>query len=120
MEQRTIEDLASLFWGGKCLAVLAHLQRLRPTSGKAPVPFERASTVWKRRGPMGNDQDWRDRGYAVGSGMVERGVAVIIKFSHEETGNALGEQECHGGDCFTRPQPQLGLRSTGSLVPDCW
>jgi hypothetical protein len=42
--------------------------------------------VETQRGWIGNDEDWQDQGYPVGSGLVERAVAVVITMRMKKRG----------------------------------
>ncbi len=74
------ETLSPLLWQGQVDAALAHLRALRPGADHEPIDkLEEAITyVEKQRDWIGNYQQWREAGYPVGSGLVERGVAVVI------------------------------------------
>ncbi|HEU5379374.1 MAG TPA: hypothetical protein VFV38_28460 [Ktedonobacteraceae bacterium] len=73
------EELLPLLWEGKRLEVLTYLSALRASVSEVPAPLEHAirylqtQTAW-----LGNDEQWRAQGYPVGSGLVERAVAVVI------------------------------------------
>lgn len=74
------EQLQPLLWQGQVEAALAHLQRLRPGPDGEPMEaLEEALTyLTNQRDWIGNDQQWQEAGYPAGSGLVERGVAVVI------------------------------------------
>lgn len=74
------EVLAPLLWQGQVDAALAQLQALRPGANQEPIdPLEEAiSYLDKQRDWIGTYQQWQEAGYPVGSGLVERGVAVVI------------------------------------------
>ena len=74
------EQLTPLLWRGQVEAALTHLRALRPAAGQEPVDkLEEAITyVDKQRDWIGDYQQWQEAGYPVGSGLVERGVAVVI------------------------------------------
>jgi hypothetical protein len=67
-------------WQGHGEAALAHLQTLRPGPDCEPIEaLEEALTYLEnQRDWMGNYQQWQEAGYPVGSGLVERGVTVVI------------------------------------------
>ncbi len=72
--------LTLLLWQGQVEVALIHLQALRPGIASEPIEaLEDAITyLHNQRGWMGNYQQWQDAGYPVGSGLVERRVAVVI------------------------------------------
>jgi len=74
------EQLLPLLWQGHVDAALTHLQTLRPGPDCEPIEaLEEALTYLEnQRDWIGNYQQWQDAGYPVGSGLVERGVAVVI------------------------------------------
>ena len=59
---------------------MTHLQRVRPGPDGEPIEtLEEALTyLANQRDWIGNYQQWQEAGYPVGSGLVERGVAVVI------------------------------------------
>jgi hypothetical protein len=74
------EHLSLLLWYGRVDAALAHLHALRPGANQEPIDtLEEAITyVDNQREWIGDYQQWQEAGYPVGSGLVERGVAVVI------------------------------------------
>ena len=74
------EFLQSLLWQGQVEPALVHLQKLRPTAHGEPIEaLEEAITyLANQREWIGNYQQWQEAGYPAGSGLVERGVAVVI------------------------------------------
>lgn len=71
--------LLPLLWQGEREQALAHLQSLRPTLEEVPPPLEEAIRYLKTQGDwIGNYEQWQEQGYPVGSGLVERAVAVVI------------------------------------------
>ena len=73
------EILLPLLWEGQHDAALAHVQSLRPPQAEAPAAFEQAlQYLLTQRDWMGDDAFWQEQGYPVGSGLVERAVAVMI------------------------------------------
>ena len=74
------EKLRALLWQGQVDAALAHLQGLRPGPDGEPIEaLEEALTYLEnQRDWIGNYQQWQEAGYPAGSGLVERGVAVVI------------------------------------------
>ncbi len=76
-----------LLWQGRREQALAHLQRLRPAQGEPPAAFEDAVQYLEtRRDWMGDSQTWKEQGYPVGSGLVERAVAVVINLRLKKRG----------------------------------
>jgi hypothetical protein len=74
------EKLRALLWQGKVDAALAHLQGLRPGPDGEPIEAleEVLTYLENQRDWIGNYQQWQEAGYPVGSGLVERGVSVVI------------------------------------------
>jgi hypothetical protein len=81
------EMLHPLLWQGEREHALAHLQSLRPTNGEAPSPLVNAiQYLQTQRDWRGNYQQWLEQGYPVGSGLVERAVAVVINACMKKRG----------------------------------
>lgn len=79
--------LFPLLWEGEREAALAYLGSLRPASADVPVAFENAVRYLHTQAHwMGNYQQWREQGYPVGSGLVERAVAVVINLRMKRRG----------------------------------
>lgn len=74
------QRLTQALWHGQVDRARGQLAALRPGPLEAPVEaLETALTYLERqRAWMGDYQHWRDLGYPVGSGLVERAVALII------------------------------------------
>jgi len=72
-------QLEEQLWHGEVDAALEALRGLRPREGEPVVLLEEAiSYVRGQRSWLGNYQEWREAGYPVGSGMVERAVELVI------------------------------------------
>jgi hypothetical protein len=82
------EVLRPLLWQGQVDQALAHLQGLRPAEGQQVLPrLEEAITYLStQRDWIGNYEQWRADGYPVGSGLVERAVAVVINARMKKRG----------------------------------
>ena len=79
--------LLPLLWQGKREQALAHLQSLRPPSGEVPPPLEEAIRYLEtQRDWIGDYQQWQEQGYPIGSGLVERAVAVVINARMKKRG----------------------------------
>jgi transposase len=79
--------LFPLLWEGAREQALEHLSGLRPASGEAPAAFEDAVRYLQTQQDwIGNYQAWREQGYPVGSGLVERAVAVVINTRMKKRG----------------------------------
>lgn len=73
------EVLLPWLWEGEREQALAHLQNLRPITGEVPPPLEEAIRYLEtQKDWMSNYQQWQAYGYPVGSGLVERAVAVVV------------------------------------------
>lgn len=81
------EVVLPLLWEGEREQALKHLQNLCPTTGEVPPPLEDAMRYLEtQRDWMGNYESWREQGYPVGSGLVERAVAVVITMRMKKRG----------------------------------
>jgi hypothetical protein len=74
------EALHPVLWHGNAQAAHIHLESLRSCEQAEPIEaFEDAITsLDSHREWIGDDEQWRQQGFPVGSGMIERGVAVVI------------------------------------------
>lgn len=73
------EVLLPFLWTGKPAQALAHLSCLRPASGEVPPALEDAIRYLETQQDwLGNYEHWQEQGYPVGSGLVERAVALVI------------------------------------------
>lgn len=76
-----------LLWNGERLNALLYLQQLRPTSGDAPSAWEEAIEYLETQQDwLGNYAHWQAQGYPVGSGLVERAVALVINVRMKRRG----------------------------------
>jgi hypothetical protein len=81
------EVLLPLLWEGEREQALRHLQHLRPITGEVPLQLEEAIRYLEtQKDWMGNYQQWQAAGYPVGSGLVERAVAVVINMRMKKRG----------------------------------
>ncbi len=81
------EQLLPLLWGGAHEQAREHLQSLRSSTGEAPAALEDAIRyIETQQAWMGDYEHWQEQGYPVGSGLVERAVAVIINARMKKRG----------------------------------
>jgi len=81
------EVLLPLLWQGEREQALRHLHSLRPTTGEVPPPLEDAIRYLETQQDwLGNYEQWQADGYPVGSGLVERAVAVVINMRMKKRG----------------------------------
>ncbi len=81
------EVLLPLLWAGERTQALQHLHRLRPSSGDVPPAWEDAIRYLETQADwIGNYQRWQEQGYPVGSGLVERAVAIVINLRMKKRG----------------------------------
>jgi hypothetical protein len=81
------EVLLPLLWNGERLDALQQLQQLRPVSGDAPPALEEAIQYLETQQDwLGNYAHWQEQGYPVGSGLVERAVALVINVRMKRRG----------------------------------
>jgi hypothetical protein len=60
---------------------------LRPTHAEIPLAFEDAvRNLYTQRDWMGDYHAWKEQGYPMGSGLVERAVAVVINLRMKKRG----------------------------------
>jgi hypothetical protein len=85
--KRQYEVLLPLLWAGEREAALQHLQQLRPASGDGPPAWEEAIAYLETQQDwLGNYAHWQEQGYPVGSGLVERAVALVINVRMKKRG----------------------------------
>jgi hypothetical protein len=81
------EVLLPLLWQGASEEARLHLHRLCPPAGEVPAPVEEASRYLEtQRDWIGNYAQWQAQGYPVGSGLVERAVALVINVRMKKRG----------------------------------
>ncbi len=82
------ERLKALLWKGRVEEAAVHLQTLRPAERSEPIKrFEDAIQYLRaQRDWIGNYEQLRADGYPVGSGLVERAVAVVINARMKKRG----------------------------------
>lgn len=81
------EVLLPLLWTGKLAQALAQLSCLCPSSGEAPPALEEAIRYLETQQDwLGNYEHWQEQGYPVGSGLVERAVALVINMRMKKRG----------------------------------
>jgi hypothetical protein len=79
--------LLPLLWQGASEEARQHLQRLCPPSGEVPPPVEEAiGYLETQQDWIGDYEHWQAQGYPVGSGLVERAVAVVINLRMKKRG----------------------------------
>lgn len=81
------EVLLPLLWTGERLGALQYLRSLRPASGDVPPALEDAIRYLETQQDwLGNYAHWQEQGYPVGSGLVERAVALVINVRMKKRG----------------------------------
>jgi hypothetical protein len=82
------QQLPDALWHGNVDTALAHLQALRPPTPAEPVaPLEAAlNSLEGQRRWLGNYAAWHDAGVPIGSGCIERAVAVVINWRMKQRG----------------------------------
>ena len=81
------EVLLPWLWAGERAQALQQLQRLRPSSGDVPPALEDAIRFLETQQDwLGNYEHWQEQGYPVGSGLVERAVALVINVRMKKRG----------------------------------
>lgn len=76
------QTLPDLLWHGDLEATLAALRALRPAAPAEPVALLEATLRYLegQRAWLGDYAAWRQQGYPVGSGLIERAVAIVINW----------------------------------------
>ena len=81
------EVLLPLLWAGERLGALTYLCSLRPSIGEEPPALEDAIRYLETQEEwLGNYAQWQEQGYPVGSGLVERAVALVINLRMKKRG----------------------------------
>jgi hypothetical protein len=81
------EVLLPLLWNGDHLHARQYLQQLRPASGEVPPALEEAIRYLETQQDwLGNYARWQEQGYPLGSGLVERAVALVITVRMKKRG----------------------------------
>ncbi len=81
------EVLLPLLWAGEHEQALKHLQCLFATVGEVPPALEDAIRYLQTQHDwIGNYEQWQAQGYPVGSGLVERAVAIVINARMKKRG----------------------------------
>ena len=79
--------LLPLLWRGEHAQAHQHLQGLRRASGDVPLALEAALRYLETQQDwLGNYEQWQEQGYPVGSGLVERAVALVINLRMKKRG----------------------------------
>jgi hypothetical protein len=79
LRRQAHQTIPDLLWQGKGDEAVVALRELRPSSGERVAALEEALTYLQtQQGWLGNYQAWQAAGEPVGSGMVEREVALVI------------------------------------------
>lgn len=76
------QTLPNLLWHGELDATLATLRALRPVAPAEPIPrLEQTLRYLEgQRAWLGDYAVWQQHGYPVGSGLIERAVALVINW----------------------------------------
>ena len=76
------QTLPNLLWHGDLAATLAVLRALRPAAPAEPIPLLEATLRYLagQRAWLGDYAAWQEQGYPVGSGLIERAVAIVINW----------------------------------------
>jgi hypothetical protein len=82
------EQIPAALWHGQVDAALIQLHALRPTDPAEPVAVLEATSRYLdgQRRWLGNYAAWQDAGYPIGSGCIERAVAVVINWRMKKRG----------------------------------
>ena len=76
------QTLPDLLWHGDLDATLAALRALRPAAPAEPIPLLEQTRRYLegQRAWLGDYAAWQQQGYPVGSGLIERAVAIVINW----------------------------------------
>jgi hypothetical protein len=82
------QQIPHALWYGDLEAALAQLRALRPAAPAEPIAVleETLRYLDGQRHWLGNYAVWREAGYPVGSGCIERAVAVVINWRMKKRG----------------------------------
>jgi hypothetical protein len=82
------QTIPDALWQGELDTALAALLALRPPAPAEPIPVLEATIRYLRgqRDWLGNYAAWQEVGYPVGSGLVERAVAIVINWRMKRRG----------------------------------
>ncbi len=82
------QQLPDALWHGDLEAALAQLHALRPGAPAEPITAleELLRYLEGQRRWMGNYAAWQETGYPIGSGCIERAVAVVINWRMKKRG----------------------------------
>lgn len=81
------DGLVPLLWSGEHAQALQYLRSLCPARGDVPPAVEAALRYLETQQDwLGNYARWQEQGYPVGSGLVERAVALVINVRMKKRG----------------------------------
>jgi hypothetical protein len=83
------QAIPAALWHGEVEAALAQLRALRPSAPDAPPCARLEETIAYvdgQRAWLGDYAAWQEAGYPVGSGLIERAVAVVINWRMKRRG----------------------------------
>jgi hypothetical protein len=82
------QQIPDLLWQGEVEAALAALAVLRPPAPAEPVGRLEQTLRYLagQRGWLGNYAAWQEQGYPIGSGLIERAVALVINWRMKKRG----------------------------------
>lgn len=106
--QECYQALSLALWQGQVEEACGQLRALRADPEAAPIqPLEAALTYLDtQRAWLGNYQRWQEAGYPVGSGLVERAVALVINRRMKRQGMRLPAGQCDRSGHLARPHHQ--------------
>ena len=87
-EQRraTYHRVAEQVWHGEVTAATTTLVALRDPERDCPALEEALTYLGSQRDWLGNDAAWQAAGYPIGSGLIERAVALVINWRMHDRG----------------------------------
>ena len=82
------QQIPDLLWHGELDAALAALGDLRPPAPAEPVTLLEQTVRYLagQRSWLGNYAAWQEQGYPIGSGLIERAVAIVINWRMKKRG----------------------------------
>lgn len=88
IETQAAWQFPEALWHGDLGAALAALAAIQPARPADPIPLVEETICYLRgqRAWLGNYAAWQEAGYPIGSGLIERAVALVINWRMKRRG----------------------------------